>query len=143
MRRLAVSTAAVAGVLTLGMTATLTLSPSAGAATGFLAGHSHAAPAVASPNTRVKPGSVWTLTVSGVGCNVQTFASGNVVTTDTGFTGTWKKPTANTIKFNYPTVPAKYKGKYSKSLDDYTGTLVLSGTAYPGTTLTPGATSGC
>jgi hypothetical protein len=141
MKRMKVSTAAAAGVFTLGMAGALALAPSAGAAPGFLAGHPHAAPAAASPGARVKPGSVWTMNAPGAGCNVQTFSAGGVATTDTGFTGTWTKPTKNTFKFNYPTAPAKYSGTYTSG--SYTGRLKYAGTKYPGTTLTPGATPDC
>jgi hypothetical protein len=143
MRRLAVSSAAVAGVLTLGLTGASTLAPSAGAASPFLTNGAHArvAPAV-TPAARIRPGSVWTMNSPGAGCNIWTFASsGNGVTTDTGFIGTYSKPTANSVKAKFPTAPAKYKGTYSAGT--YTGKLVLSGVAYPSTTLTPGSTSGC
>ncbi len=142
MKRLAVSTT-VAGLLTLGMAGAATLAPSAGAASPFLSNGAHArvAPAVR-PAARIMPGSVWTMNAPGAGCNVWTFASsGNGVTTDTGFAGTYSKPTVNTVKAKFPTAPAKYKGTYSAGT--YTGKLKLAGVVYPGTTLTPGATSGC
>jgi hypothetical protein len=63
--------------------------------------------------------------------------------TDTGFSGTWSRPTVTTIKINAPTAPAKYHGRYVSSSGSYTGTLILGGVKYPGTTLTPGATAGC
>ena len=141
MKRLAVSTT-VAGLLTLGLAGAATLAPSAGAASPFLTNGPHArvAPAV-TPAARIMPGSVWTMNSSG-GCNVWTFASsGNGVTTDTGFAGTYSKPTVSSVKAKFPTAPAKYKGTYAHGI--YTGKLVVAGVAYPGTTLTPGATSGC
>jgi hypothetical protein len=138
MKRLALATGAVAGLLTLGMTGALVLAPSAGATNRFLIDGTHATPA-----THVKPGSVWTLTAGPGECNVQTFAAGGGVTTDTGYTGTWTKPTRNKIKESFPSAPATYKAKYSRALGGYTGTLVLAGTSYPNTTLTPGATAGC
>jgi hypothetical protein len=143
MRRLAVSSAAVAGVLTLGLAGASILAPSAGAATPFVAGHAAThAPAVSS-NAKVKTGSIWTLNVSGGGgCNVETFASGNVVTTDSGYTGTWIKPTSTTLALVYPNT-ATFVGTYSTALGDYSGKLTIGGVKYPDSTLTPGATAGC
>lgn len=143
MKRSAVSTAAVAGVLTLVMTGALTLASSAGAAPRLLTGGPHVAAPALAPNARVQPGSVWTLSTPIFGCNIWTFSSGNVVTSDAGFSGTWTKPTANTIKVVFPEAPEKYKGTYSKTTGSYTGKLSSDGSAIPDTTLTPGATSGC
>lgn len=145
MKRVAVSTT-VAGLLALGMAGTLTLAPPAGGTTRFVTGGAHTTrvtPAV-EPTTRVKPGSVWTFTAPGPGggCNVWTFAStGNTVTTDNRFSGTWSKPNANTIKAIFPKARAKYRGKYSSGV--YTGNFTLDGVTYPDSSLTPGATSGC
>lgn len=143
MKRLAVSSVAVAGVFTLGLAGASILAPSAGAATPFVAGHPAAHTPAVSPNAKVKSGSTWTLNIPGVGCNVETFAAGNVVTTDTGFTGTWIKPTGTTLALVYPNV-ATFVGTYSSSLGDYSGKVNLAGSGkYPGSSLTPGATSGC
>jgi hypothetical protein len=143
MKRSVVLTAAVAGVLTLGMTGALMLASSAGAAPLFLTGGSHAAAPAVAPNARVEPGSVWTLKTPIFGCNIETFSSGNVVTSDAGFSGTWTKPTTNTIKLVFPGAPEKYKGTYSKTSGGYTGKLSSEGSSIGDTTLTPGATSGC
>ena len=141
MKRLMVSST-VAGLFVLGLSA-MTLAPSAGAANGFLVHGAHATARPAVAPHYVTPGSVWTLTTPGVGCNVETFGANHVVTTDTGFSGKWKEPTVNTIKERFPTASAKYKGTASSPTSGYTGTLKLGGTNYPGTTLTPGATAGC
>ena len=134
------SSAAVAGVLTLGLAGASAPGPVRGSSYSVRGPGLHAAahaPAV-TPAARIRPGSVWTMNSPGAGCNIWTFASsGNGVTTDTGFTGTYSKPTANSVKAKFPTAPAKYKGTYSAGT--YTGKLVLSGAAYPSTTLTPGA----
>jgi hypothetical protein len=142
MKRLAVSTT-VAGLLALGTTGALTLAPSAGATSSFLHNGAHATVArEVVPGARITPGSVWTLTVAGGGCNVWTFASsGNGVVIDSGFSGTYSKPTVNEVKAKFPTDPAKYKGTYAHGI--YTGTFVVVGLVFPGATLTPGATPDC
>jgi hypothetical protein len=145
MKRFGVSTTA-AGLLMLGMAGGLTLAPSAGATTRFLTSGAHAAGVAPSATSaaKVKPGSVWTMNAPDGGCNVWTFdTSGNGVTTDTGYDGTWTKPSSTKIKARFPAYPGTwtYKGTYSGG--SYTGSLKMDGTSLPGTTLTPGATSGC
>jgi hypothetical protein len=143
MKRSAVSTASVAGVLTLVMAGALTLASSAGAAPRLLTGGPHVAALTLAPNARVQPGSVWTLSTPIFGCNIETFSSGNVVTSDAGFSGTWTKPTTNTIRVVFPAAPEKYTGRYSKTTGSYTGKLTSGGSAIPDTTLTPGAVPSC
>ena len=122
MKRFVVATAVLAMVITLG---------SSGVAQ---AGGRH----------HIRPGGVWTITV--VQCEVLTFGSGHTFTGETSFgdAGTYTGG-RNKLKETFttgPNVGGVFKGRWSKTNQDYEGTYTYQGDTGPAT-LTPGSNPNC
>lgn len=107
MRRLALTTAGLAAVVTLGVSGGLT--------------------GVASAATiHVKPGSMWTVEENGDFCQVETFDTGNTFTADTpGEVGNYTGG-ARSVMLHWTTGPTgglSFSGKWHRTTKSYVGSL--------------------
>jgi hypothetical protein len=97
------------------------------------------------PLHHIKPNGVWTLTIVGAGCEVQTFAPGYTWTADDfGDAGTYSGGNT-TISEDFTAgedAGGTFTAAYSKSDKDYSGTGTFEGMSFP-VTLVKGAQSGC
>lgn len=100
--------------------------------------------AQAAGRRHIRPGGVWTLTVGGGGCEVQTFGSGHTWVSDRfgdagTYTGGLGKIT-ETFSMTSGDAGAVFKGPWEKSDLDYKGTITFSDASTASATLTKGAT---
>jgi hypothetical protein len=127
MKRKALAAVAVVALTTLGMTGTALASANVPATVrGARAPQIHRGGA-----PRITPGSVWTyydfsVPPALVPCEVLTFASGGVFSSDRGDTGTWTS-TATTAKIVFQNgaflSPATFTGQWTSGTHNFTGTL--------------------